>query len=132
MNTNNLLYAALGSGVVALLFARWKTQWINKQDPGTARMFVLPTDRHRQANLIYVRRWLAENDGDPGWQDDGVDSDVRILVIEHRMEVIMTLCANIYVLNFGKLLAHGTPAEIQNNRDVTTAYIGEEDEACLL
>ena len=38
MNTNNLLYAALGSGLVALLFAWWKTQWINKQDPGTARM----------------------------------------------------------------------------------------------
>ena len=58
--------------------------------------------------------------------------DLSVLVIEHRMEVIMTLCANIYVLNFGKLLAHGTPAEIQNTRDVTTAYIGEEDEACLL
>ena len=58
--------------------------------------------------------------------------DLSVLVIEHRMEVIMTLCANIYVLNFGKLLAHGTPAEIQNNRDVATAYIGEEDEACLL
>jgi K(+)-stimulated pyrophosphate-energized sodium pump len=38
MTTNNLLYAALGSGVVALLFAWWKTQWINRQDPGTARM----------------------------------------------------------------------------------------------
>jgi branched-chain amino acid transport system ATP-binding protein len=58
--------------------------------------------------------------------------DLSVLVIEHRMEVIMTLCSNIYVLNFGKLLAYGTPVEIQNNRDVTTAYIGEEDEACLL
>ena len=38
MTTNNLLYTALGSGVVALLFAWWKTQWINKQDPGTDRM----------------------------------------------------------------------------------------------
>ncbi len=57
---------------------------------------------------------------------------LSVLVIEHRMEVIMTLCANIYVLNFGKLLASGTPSEIQNNSDVTTAYIGEEDEACLL
>jgi branched-chain amino acid transport system ATP-binding protein len=56
---------------------------------------------------------------------------LSVLVIEHRMEVIMTLCANIYVLNFGKLLASGTPAEIQNNPEVTTAYIGEEDEACL-
>ena len=58
--------------------------------------------------------------------------DLSVLVIEHRMEVIMTLCSNIYVLNFGKLLAHGTPADIQNNQEVTVAYIGEEDEACLL
>lgn len=52
---------------------------------GSARMFVLPTDQHRQANLIRVRQWLADADGDRGWQDDGVESDVRILVIEHRM-----------------------------------------------
>lgn len=38
MNASNLLYAALASGLVALLFAWWKTQWINRQDPGTARM----------------------------------------------------------------------------------------------
>ena len=38
MTTSNLLYMALGSGVVALLFAWWKTQWINKQDAGTDRM----------------------------------------------------------------------------------------------
>ena len=53
-----------------------------------------------------------------------------VLVIEHRMEVIMTLCARIYVLNFGKLLACGTPAEIRENRDVAEAYIGREDAAC--
>jgi len=55
-----------------------------------------------------------------------------ILIIEHRMEVIMGLCSNIFVLNFGKLLASGTPAEIQENRSVTEAYIGEEDEACSI
>ena len=38
MNTSNLLYSAIGAGVVALIFAWWKTQWINRQDPGTARM----------------------------------------------------------------------------------------------
>ena len=53
-----------------------------------------------------------------------------VLVIEHRMEVIMTLCARIYVLNFGKLLACGTPAEIRENREVAEAYIGREDAAC--
>jgi len=34
----NLLYASIGAGVVALLFALWKTAWINKQDPGTDKM----------------------------------------------------------------------------------------------
>jgi len=60
------------------------------------------------------------------------DFDISILIIEHRMEVIMELCRWIYVLNFGKLLASGTPSDIQNNKEVTEAYIGEEDEQCLL
>ena len=55
-----------------------------------------------------------------------------IVVIEHRMEVIMELSKRIYVLNFGKLLASGTPDEIRNNKEVLEAYIGEEDESCLL
>ncbi|HWR41886.1 ABC transporter ATP-binding protein [Sporomusa sp.] len=58
--------------------------------------------------------------------------DFSIVIIEHRMEVIMELSSRIFVLNFGKLLASGTPAEIVANREVTEAYMGEEDEACLL
>ncbi len=54
-----------------------------------------------------------------------------ILVIEHRMEVIMTLCSRIYVLNFGKLLAAGTPAGIRANREVAEAYIGKEEGTCF-
>ena len=42
----------------------------------------------------------------------------------------MTLCSRIYVLNFGKLLATGTPAEVRANREVTEAYIGKEDTSC--
>lgn len=52
---------------------------------------------------------------------------ISILIIEHRMELIHNLCRYIYVLDFGKLLAEGTPAEIRNNAAVTKAYIGEED-----
>ncbi|MBR0576901.1 ABC transporter ATP-binding protein [Proteiniclasticum sp. BAD-10] len=51
--------------------------------------------------------------------------DISIVIIDHRMELIMDLSEKIYVLNFGKLLAEGTPEEIQNNDDVTKAYIGE-------
>ncbi len=55
-----------------------------------------------------------------------------ILIIEHRMEVIMTLCSRIYVLNFGRLLACGTPSEIRGNPEVAEAYIGKEDETCFV
>ncbi len=51
-----------------------------------------------------------------------------IMVIEHRMEVVMELSERIFVLNFGELLASGTPEEIRRNREVTAAYIGEEEE----
>ena len=49
------------------------------------------------------------------------------LIIEHRMQVVNELSERIYVVNFGNLLASGTPAEIQQNPEVIKAYIGEED-----
>ncbi|MEG2939442.1 MAG: ABC transporter ATP-binding protein, partial [Oscillospiraceae bacterium] len=51
---------------------------------------------------------------------------VTILMIEHDMKLMMDVCDYIYVLNDGKLLAHGVPKEIQNNPDVITAYLGGE------
>ncbi|MDR3592519.1 MAG: ABC transporter ATP-binding protein [Negativicutes bacterium] len=56
--------------------------------------------------------------------------EFSIIIIEHRLEVIMSLSSKIFVLNFGKLLASGTPAEVVSNRAVTEAYLGEEDTAC--
>lgn len=50
---------------------------------------------------------------------------VTIILIEHHMDVVVDLCDEIYVLNLGKLLAKGTPSEIQNNPDVIKAYLGE-------
>jgi branched-chain amino acid transport system ATP-binding protein len=49
---------------------------------------------------------------------------ITLLVIEHNMRVVMNLADSIYCLAHGELLAHGTPAEIQNNQDVIDAYLG--------
>ncbi len=52
-----------------------------------------------------------------------------VIFIEHRMEVVMNLSHKLYVLNFGKLLASGEPADVRRNREVIEAYIGEEEPA---
>ena len=54
--------------------------------------------------------------------------NIGVLVIEHSMDMIMDLCESIAVLNFGELIADGTPAEISNNTAVIEAYLGREDD----
>jgi ABC-type branched-subunit amino acid transport system ATPase component len=56
------------------------------------------------------------------------EQDLALLVIEHRMDLIMNLCSFIYVQDFGITIADGTPVEVQNNKTVLAAYLGEEEE----
>ena len=50
-----------------------------------------------------------------------------ILLVEHYMRLVMNICDRICAISFGQFLACGTPAEIQNNKLVQEAYLGEEE-----
>lgn len=52
--------------------------------------------------------------------------NLTILMIEHHVPLVVSLCDYVYVLNFGKLLAKGEPKEIQRHPEVVAAYLGGE------
>jgi branched-chain amino acid transport system ATP-binding protein len=73
-----------------------------------------PEETRRMASLV---RRLRDEQG------------VTIMLIEHDMQAVMGLCETITVMNFGKLLAEGTPEHVRTNPAVIEAYLGSADHA---
>jgi branched-chain amino acid transport system ATP-binding protein len=75
---------------------------------------------------------LDEPAGGLGVQDiewmKGLIRNIRgttsVLIVEHHMDVVMSVCDRIYVLNFGELIAEGTPEQVRENPAVVAAYLG--------
>jgi branched-chain amino acid transport system ATP-binding protein len=55
------------------------------------------------------------------------DDGLAILLVEHDMALVMEVCDYLHVLDFGKIIAHGLPADIRTNQAVLDAYLGSEE-----
>ncbi len=53
---------------------------------------------------------------------------ITLMIVEHNIKVIMSICDRIFVIKFGRKIAEGVPSEISQNKDVIEAYIGVEEE----
>ena len=82
-----------------------------KQDMMAKNPGMNPQETHELMEMIaFIRR----------------EFNLTILLIEHDMKLVMGICERIMVLNYGKIIASGTPEEIKSNPQVIKAYLGGE------
>jgi branched-chain amino acid transport system ATP-binding protein len=55
--------------------------------------------------------------------------EIAVMLVEHHMDLVMSVCDRVTVLDFGRVIASGTPAEIKQNSAVLEAYLGRETTA---
>ena len=60
-----------------------------------------------------------------------LDHDMTVFLIDHDMGLVLSVCDYLYVLDFGRIIAEGTPAEIRSNPVVIEAYLGESEDVDL-
>jgi branched-chain amino acid transport system ATP-binding protein len=99
--------------------------------PGTARLVEVARALARKPRVLMLDEPAAglnsAETAELAQALKGVESpDMAMLIVEHNMDFIKTLCSQVYVLNFGEVIAKGEPAAVMQNPDVIRVYLGEE------